>query len=391
MARLGNIPRVLGNIGKRGLLGATGGQYQSEEGQPDPQDAFWATLGANAGNALMGLPPVGNPTMEAYRVHEYNTDPVRRQEMERNDLLLRQAQTQYADERIQSVRDQVMDRRAREMYRAGVQSGEIPPNMPFEHWMARGQLKPSSVPSEVLEHEYYAQLSDEGKKDWDRRARAAMTGRYGDVPVYGREGGEFSPMGPAADIAAAQEEITSAEETQAGRVQAAKSQAEIDIAFDSMMANIGDTERQLEYANQMIAEFEAGDYDDVTGPLIGRLSPMFTEEGAMLMAESIGQTLEFLQIVNLAPVTEAELALVGKMAVDPSQTTAANLGRLKRIVRKVEGALTKARAQDAYFIEQGGTLRGYRPAREAAPNDAAQSGPDDVEYVWSDDGQLVPK
>jgi hypothetical protein len=99
-----------------------------------------------------------------------------------------------------------------------------------------------------------------------------------------------------------------------------------DIATELAAANASLT--QVSY---WINELESGKYDKDLGPIYGPIKKFFSPDTARAEAASMEMALENLQITNLAPVTEMELALVTKMGLNPYATPEQNIAVLKRV------------------------------------------------------------
>jgi hypothetical protein len=161
---------------------------------------------------------------------------------------------------------------------------------------------------------------------------------------------------------------------EAGASERGKRIAQTDADFTDFAdsGQIEELEGQIESTRSLLDEIRGGGFQN-TGPLEGIWSQFWGDpETARLRAKSILRTLQNLQITNLAPVTEKELALVQDMYAnidrDPEQNIAILQDALEMLERKMEIVNRKGR----YFYDKG-TLRGFGTSRfapeEAKPGD----------------------
>lgn len=143
-------------------------------------------------------------------------------------------------------------------------------------------------------------------------------------------------------------------------VKSAEQWATVDSAFESEVPVMYEQiEGQLELMRELERRIEAGDFDD-SGMLTGEMRAKVDQAIAYLKAENIRNTLATLQTVNLAPVTENELALVGDMFANVSRSPRANLGALQSTIQRMESQLGRMGEQlDFFYNDGGGSLRGY--------------------------------
>lgn len=116
-------------------------------------------------------------------------------------------------------------------------------------------------------------------------------------------------------------------------------------------------QQQLTILRELEAAIESGQYQD-TGYFEGRVRPLIEQQMAYLEALNINSTLSELQRVNLAPVTEAEIALLRQLFPDVLAEPGANLGRIKAAIQRIENSNELMLEQMLYYRDQN-TLRGY--------------------------------
>lgn len=104
--------------------------------------------------------------------------------------------------------------------------------------------------------------------------------------------------------------------------------------------------QQLTNVQDLAAAIESGMYNE-TGPFEGLFKRYGNQATAELEARNIYQTLLNLEITNLAPVTENELALVRSLFADINRDPAANLGRLKEAARVLRDKIDLAKEKIA--------------------------------------------
>jgi len=116
---------------------------------------------------------------------------------------------------------------------------------------------------------------------------------------------------------------------------------------------------------------DSGELD--TGPMDAILLSVFgvgTEQLAAMDAQAVEQTLQNLQITNLAPVTVQELRTVAKLWAQAHATPTVNKGILKRAIRKAERAMEYARRDarlGAERVRQNGSPLEYERLLKTNP------------------------
>ena len=102
---------------------------------------------------------------------------------------------------------------------------------------------------------------------------------------------------------------------------------------------------QRQRTEDMLQRFESGEFNNASGPISGRLGQFFSPETAQLQAQEMNETLQNLQITNLAPVSNYEIGLIQKMWASSFNTPKQNTAVLRDLVRlqtAKEEALKKA-------------------------------------------------
>lgn len=169
---------------------------------------------------------------------------------------------------------------------------------------------------------------------------------------------------------------------QQARIVQLKEWAKKDQQFESAAQN--DAPRLASSAERLRGILDAVTSGDAqTGILVGNVLKLTDPETALLEAESVLQTLEALQMVNLAPVTVKELELLREMFMSANKTKEINTALLRKMVTQSERALTRLQDQYDYFSSPDpftgmprNTLRGYVPPslRRQSPNQAPKLG-----------------
>lgn len=134
----------------------------------------------------------------------------------------------------------------------------------------------------------------------------------------------------------------------------ARADAEFELTVPQLYQGV---QRQLQLLDELEAAIQQGQYDD-TGIVEGRIRTLVDENLAYLQAINIDQTLQQLQAVNLAPVTENEIALLRTLYPDVLVEPEANLGRIRAARRRLQGSADKMRGQLTHYADEG-TLRGF--------------------------------
>ncbi len=139
-----------------------------------------------------------------------------------------------------------------------------------------------------------------------------------------------------------------------------------DAEFELEVPKLYDSvQRQLEILDQLEEDIKAGRFND-TGYVEGRIRPLLDEQLAYLQALNIDQTLQQLQAVNLAPVTENEIALLQQLYPGVLAEPEANLGRLRAARQRLTQRRDSMERQLRYFADNQ-TLRGYGTQRFRTP------------------------
>lgn len=301
-----------------------------------PKQAMWGDLFVNVANAIEAKPPT-SPNQKA---------------MQQQALVQhQQKQQQY----------QAQEERRRWEAEQGLKREEIAARL------SPKATRPTDLPTTVQEVQWLqdpSRTQEEIDQFWVAK-RDPKTIKVGDVTV------RLDPLDPnkvyvpgadgTEEVQSLQDFITKNAAEKAGAVTLEEKYAARDVAFDELVVDKMPTLMgSIDRITALKEAFESGAFDETTGPVAGRLSPFLTEEGAFLEAGAVADVLEALQIVNLAPVTENELALLRKMVASPEKATAANLGTLRSMIERAERGLEKLQDQDDYFQTKG-SIRGYRP------------------------------
>lgn len=102
---------------------------------------------------------------------------------------------------------------------------------------------------------------------------------------------------------------------------------------------------------------ESGNDTGLVSGFLKELGLMGNETDGKLMGDQVEQALINLGIVNLAPVTDKEMAEIKKLFIDLKSPTDVNIGKLKsalnRIYRKLDAADFKAQQSRDYILEHG--------------------------------------
>lgn len=162
--------------------------------------------------------------------------------------------------------------------------------------------------------------------------------------------------------------------------------AAANVAFESTAPMMyTKLENQVKYLEELEADILAGKYD--TGPITGAAKAVFNENMAYLEADNILASLEALQRVNLAPVTEQEFANMRKLYADVTAAPKANIGRLRALRRDLAKTMAGFERQLEWFYNEGGnSLRGMTGARwrRSAPDNQDQPDPNAEEITIDD-------
>ncbi len=326
---------------------AAGTKYQTM----NPREEYRRGLRRDVANTFNKRGSSDFANAYAERAEEYNrTGPERLRAQKRQQVkdALSQLQTQAAQRtsRMGGESDKLYQRYAQAQGAAGKQP------LPQEAWEAQLGMKPGGQPASVQAARFYQQLPGEGEppKFFPDGTQMPTKREFQESNVAAAG---LSRPGLAATITG-QESERKYETTYAG------AQGTIDQAFDAFMGDqYYDMAAQLDELDLVLKDYESGKYDKTSGLIVGRISPFTTEQGARQQYRMIMNTLIALQITNLAPVTENEIALLTQLSESPARLTAANIGILKEAMAKLKRGMKKAEDRDAYFQEKG-TLKGYR-------------------------------
>lgn len=154
---------------------------------------------------------------------------------------------------------------------------------------------------------------------------------------------------------------------QQAAILAAKEWAKRDTAFEAAAQN--DAPRLASSVDRLKSTLDAVSSGDAqTGIIEGEVLKLVDPETALLEAEKMIQTLEALQLVNLAPVTVQEIKMLQEMFASATKTKEINVALLRRAIGMSEKALNRLRDQYDYFASPDpltgrprSTLRGYMP------------------------------
>ena len=227
-------------------------------------------------------------------------------------------------------------------------------NEPYENQLAeykeffRASMKSTDAPSSVREFEYFEGLNPEQQAIFLRNKRAGS--------MFNLPGGGIASLGPDGSITplvSTEDAIAGAADKEAATTNAA---ASANYNWENVQAaneSLYSAEAAYDIAQSMYDTSEQYlkmlDSDDPntqldTGPVDAFLFNLFgvgTEQLAQMDAEAIEQTMNNLQITNLAPVTERELIAVGKLWASIARQETPNRGTLKRAMEKSQSAMRK--------------------------------------------------
>ena len=227
---------------------------------------------------------------------------------------------------------------------------------------------PGSTPADVASYKYFAGLDDEEQRDFLNVKRGSQTADFGGVRmVLNPVTNEWETLtGEPLDTAF--KTIKEMTEAEAHAEETGRGWGKADVAYELVLqTSVPQQQQQLKEIDELIAAYEAGEFDDTTGLIVGRISPYLTEEGARAAFRGIHGTLLALQITKLTPVSNEEIAMVAKMAEDPGRTVQANIGVLKEVAQKLRSGIKQATAAREWFDDKG-TLKGYRPIDDDTGN-----------------------
>lgn len=204
----------------------------------------------------------------------------------------------------------------------------------------------TEAPANVREYQFFAGLNPQEQSQYMTMKRSGQ--------ILDLGGGGVGYRGPDGQtvVLVAPETATGRNVTEAGAVEGAKgdaktntSQLDTGIAESyaaadaySMAESMGNT------AQEYLTMLDNGEVD--TGPINAMLYNWFgmgTEELASMGADEIEVALQNLQIVNLAPVTEKELAMVMRLWASIGKQERPNRGLLERTIRKTQSVMRMAK------------------------------------------------
>jgi len=298
---------------------------------------------------------------------------------------------ELAIRRRQDARTQAQEDRAADPgyeYNKLVEQGLIDPKeISFVDFQRLG-LAGVAAPSSQREWEYFSSLSEDDQKAYlDMKRSGATFGGPAGSTSYRGAGGNVEQLTTPDEMIEGERKLTRAQEME-------KAQAETDAAFVDLLDTGGydELESSLQDTRALLAEIKGGGMQ-ATGPLEGAWSQFMGDpDTARLRAKSVLQTLQNLQITNLAPVTEKELALVQDIYANIDRDPEQNIALLEQAADMLERKLKILEKKGIYF-NQNQTLRGYGTQR-FAPKDTTppgggggETGP--VKFVRDAQGNLI--
>jgi hypothetical protein len=133
-------------------------------------------------------------------------------------------------------------------------------------------------------------------------------------------------------------------------------------------------EDMLTVTDEYLSKFDGKGDDDIdTGFVNGMMLNIFgigSEELGSMNADSIATVLQNLQITNLAPVTEKEIALVMQMWADISKSESVNKGTLTRAKKRTERLMDMIKEDaiyDAGIVQEYGSPEQYKALLRSNP------------------------
>ena len=183
------------------------------------------------------------------------------------------------------------------------------------------------------------------------------------VPHFITPSGEAVPMSTLESEADAAEVLAGAETR--GRVATGNNIESLQVISDQ----VPEMQFALQDAKALLQKLETGEFSN-TELLAGGALERFNADVAELAAYNIQQTLQNLQITNLAPVTEKELELVSNLAADLGNNVAVNKRLLERAIRMLERKLQTAQNKwDALPAADRPFFNPFQTQSSASPDD----------------------
>jgi chromosome condensin MukBEF ATPase and DNA-binding subunit MukB len=159
---------------------------------------------------------------------------------------------------------------------------------------------------------------------------------------------------------------------EAGATQAGKTRAEVRTkALETNNAEIrnaigtpyDEATTMLENTRDLRKQIESGQFQK-TGVFEGPMAKMMGDpEAARLQAQAIGQALKNLQITNLAPVTEAEIALIQELYAGIGSDPEQNVQILLEAEKMLQQKLDQIDKVATYYANNNDSLEGYGMSR----------------------------
>lgn len=208
----------------------------------------------------------------------------------------------------------------------------------------------TQAPANVREYQFFSGLSPEEQKQYMTMKRTGQIVDLGGGGIgYQGADGQMRVLVQPETATGRDANRTGAMTTAEGTAKTGTEQVDTGIAQTwaaSEAYAMG--ESMANTAEEYLAMLDSGQLD--TGPLNGMLYNWFgvgTEELAVMNADQIDQVLKNLQIVNLAPVTEKEMANVMKLWADVAKQETPNRGLLKRTIEKSKRVMEMAKRDAA--------------------------------------------
>lgn len=119
--------------------------------------------------------------------------------------------------------------------------------------------------------------------------------------------------------------------------------------------------QQISNAEGLLAALERGEYDG-TGPIESLYKKYTNADTAELAALAMMQTLRNLQITKLTPVSNEEIALIGRMFASIGNDPEGNKGALRAALKMMRDQQGLLEQKKNYYRDNGATLRGFENA-----------------------------
>ena len=230
-------------------------------------------------------------------------------------------------------------------------------DMSFQEWQ-QAKYRQGKAPADVSKLQQWMQLNPEATQQeiqaaYDSILRAGQTFDIGGggVSVRNPVTGEVVNLVDPADA-------TRREGDLAGTKTAEQLIAKNDNEFRLAASTLPEMEQALADTRALYQAIDNGEYQR-TGRFEGNLFRLVDQDTARLAAKQVLQTLKNLQITNLAPVTENEIALIEDLYASVRKDPEANLGALEAAIEMMENKIALINKMGQYWVDNDGTLRDY--------------------------------